>query len=66
MTDQRCKLCEEPYPPFALHFSNRAAIEAGYCSYFCMLSDLGKEKALKALQKYRGKSFENQSQDERS
>lgn len=50
--DKHCKLCKEPLPPFALHFSNTVAIEEGYCSYFCMLSALEEEKALKVLQKY--------------
>lgn len=50
--DKHCKLCKEPLPPFALHFSNTAAIEEGYCCYFCMLSALGEEKALSVLQKY--------------
>jgi hypothetical protein len=50
--DKYCKLCKEPLPPFALHFSNTVAIEEGYCSYFCLVSALGDEKALKVVQKY--------------
>jgi hypothetical protein len=63
--NKHCKHCKEPLPPFVLHFSNEAAVDRGYCSWFCMLSALGEEKALKALQKYQEKTHEN-VQDGRS
>jgi len=63
--NKHCKHCKEPLPPFALHFSNTIAIDKGYCSYFCMLSALGEEKALKVLQKYHKKPPER-SQEGRS
>jgi len=50
-----CKLCEEPLPVKALHFSNEIAITHGYCCYMCMLGDLGNEKALAILQENNGK-----------
>lgn len=61
--DGRCKLCEEPLPKLALHFSNQIAIEFGYCCWMCMNSDLGKEKAqallgLKTKQKMHERSQE--------
>ncbi|MBA7535163.1 hypothetical protein ES705_27416 [subsurface metagenome] len=40
-SDKRCKLCEEPLPFYALHFSNKKAISLGYCSFICMLGALG-------------------------
>lgn len=47
--DKHCKLCEEPLPKVALAFSNRIAIEEGYCCWMCMNSDLGKEKSYSIL-----------------
>lgn len=47
--DKHCKLCQEPLPKLALHFSNQIAIEFGYCSWMCMNSDLGEEKAYAIL-----------------
>lgn len=47
--NRHCKLCEEPLPQLALHFSNQIAIEFGYCSWMCMNSDLGEEKAYAIL-----------------
>ena len=44
-----CKLCSEPLPKLALHFSNKVAIELGYCCFMCMRSDLGDDKAFKRL-----------------
>jgi len=32
-----CKLCEEPLPKVALAFSNRIAIEEGYCCWMWLL-----------------------------
>jgi len=63
--NKHCKHCKESLPPFALHFSNEAAIKKGYCCYFCMLSALGEEKALKVLQECHKKSQER-SQERRS
>lgn len=50
-----CKLCKEPLPLKALHFSNEIAIAHGYCSWMCMVGDLGNEKALAILQENSGK-----------
>jgi len=44
-----CKLCEEPLHKVALAFSNRIAIELGYCCWMCMSSDLGEDKAYSIL-----------------
>ena len=44
-----CKFCSEPLPKLALHFSNRIAIELGYCCFMFMRLDLGDEKAFKRL-----------------
>ena len=44
-----CKLCEEPLPKVALAFSNRIAIELGYCCWMCISSDLGEEKSYSIL-----------------
>jgi len=44
-----CKFCEEPLPRAALHFSNRIAIENGYCCWLCMRPHLGDERAYKLL-----------------
>ncbi|MBA7641121.1 hypothetical protein ES703_48794 [subsurface metagenome] len=44
-----CKLCSEPLTKLALHFSNRIAIELGYCCFMCMRADLGDDKAFKRL-----------------
>ncbi len=57
MSDKLCKLCEEPLPKVALAFSNRIAIEEGYCCWMCMNSDLGEEKAYQVLS---DKAKENQ------
>jgi len=48
-----CKNCKRKVPERALHFSNQVAIKEGYCWIGCMMADLGKEKALKGLQKYK-------------
>ena len=45
----KCKLCTEPLPLKALHFSNELAIEHGYCCWICLSMDLGHEKALTIL-----------------
>ena len=45
-----CKLCKEPLPTQALHFSNEVAIAHGYCSWMCMISKLGEKKAMDILQ----------------
>lgn len=50
--NSNCKHCQEPLPPYALHWSNTVSIAIGYCSFFCLSSALGEERALKALQKY--------------
>jgi len=52
---ESCKLCGEPLPLKALHFSNELAIEHGYCSWMCMISDLGEKKTMAILQKDSGK-----------
>jgi len=51
MMNETCKLCKEPLPSKALHFSNEVAIAHGYCSWMCMISDLGEKKAMAVLQK---------------
>lgn len=56
--NKHCKHCKESLPPFTLQFSNEAAVALGYCSWFCLLSALGEEKALRAVQKYREKTHE--------
>lgn len=54
-----CKLCEELLPKAALVFSNRIAIEEGYCCWMCISSDLGEEKSYSILgQKSRQKMHE--------
>ena len=45
----KCKLCTEPLPVKALHFSNELAIKHGYCSWICLSMDLGHERALAIL-----------------
>ena len=44
-----CRLCKEPLPRIALAFSNKTAIAGGWCSWMCMSSDLGSEKAYQVL-----------------
>lgn len=61
MENRNCHHCKEPLPLYALHFSNEAAIAKGYCSYFCLSSALGEEKALKALQKHQQRTHESDS-----
>jgi len=53
--DETCKLCKEPLPSKALHFSNEVAIAHGYCSWMCMNADLGNDKAMAILQEDSGK-----------
>jgi len=48
-----CKHCGKEPSGKALHFSNQIAVKEGYCWIGCMMADLGKEKALKCLQKYK-------------
>ena len=47
---ETCKLCTEPIPVKALHFSNEIAIAHGYCSWMCMIGDLGEKRAMILLQ----------------
>ena len=49
MTDTVCRLCGEKLPIKCLHFSNELAVKHGYCSWMCLSSDLGNEKALELL-----------------
>ena len=51
MSEDRCKLCEEPLPKLALTLSNSVAIEHGYCCWICMLSHLKSEEAYSFLEK---------------
>ena len=51
-----CKLCKEPLPVKALHFSNEIAIAHGYCCWMCMLSNLGFIKAHTILREEAGRS----------
>jgi len=51
----KCKNCGRKVSEKALHFSNQVAIKEGYCWIGCMIKDLGKEKALKTLQKHLNK-----------
>ena len=48
-----CKLCKEPLPLKALHFSNEIA--HGYYSWMCMIAELGEKKAMAILQEDNGK-----------
>jgi len=48
---ESCKLCGKPLPLRALYFSNEIAIAHGYCSWTCIISDLGEKKAMIVLQK---------------
>ena len=48
-----CKHCGKEPSGKALHFSNQIAVKEGYCWIGCMMADMGKEKALKCLQKYK-------------
>ena len=50
-SNKHCRLCKEPIPKLALAFSNQAAIAAGWCSWICMLGDLGNDKAYRILEK---------------
>lgn len=60
VNENLCKLCEEPLPKLTRSFSNYIAIEIGYCSFMCMNSDLGEEKAYSILmQKARQKMHES-------
>lgn len=46
-----CKNCKEKISEVKpLHFSNQIARQLGYCSFICMLANLGKEKGFQALQ----------------
>ncbi len=55
--DKLCRLCQESIPKIALGFSNQAAIENHHCSWICMLSHLGSDKAYRILE---DKAKENQ------
>lgn len=46
----KCRGCGEVVPKLALAFSNRVAIEQGWCCWMCCLADLGNEKAYKLLE----------------
>ncbi|KPL01679.1 MAG: hypothetical protein AMJ73_10255 [candidate division Zixibacteria bacterium SM1_73] len=49
-----CKHCNREINEIKfVHFSNQIAQRLGYCWYGCMLSNLGKEKALKRLEERR-------------
>ena len=48
MTCKKCKKKINEVKP--LHFSNQIARKLGYCSFICMVGDLGKEEGFKALQ----------------
>lgn len=52
---ETCKLCTEPLPIKAIHFSNLLAINNGYCSWMYMISDLGDKKAMAILKEDSGK-----------
>lgn len=52
---ENCKACKKPLSRKALHLSNNVAIENGYCSWMCMIGDLGEKKAMSILQKDSGK-----------
>ena len=56
--DKICKLCGEPLPKLALHFSNRLAIEKGFCSWICLSMKIGHTKALALIKE--GKEGQNQ------
>jgi len=47
-----CKNCGKEPSGRALHFSNQIAIKEGYCWIGCMMKKLGKEEALKIVQKH--------------
>ncbi len=49
MNEEKCRLCKKPLPKVALAFSNRVAIEEGWCCWMCMISDLGDKKAYQVL-----------------
>lgn len=49
-SNKHCRLCGEPIPKVALSFSNQAAIAAGWCSWICMLGDIGNDKAYRILE----------------
>ena len=47
---KKCRLCKEPVPKVALGFSNQVSISCGWCSWICMLSDLGNDRAYAILE----------------
>lgn len=47
---KKCRLCKEAIPKLALGFSNQAAIKAGWCSWVCMLSAIGTDRAYAILE----------------
>lgn len=46
---QRCLRCPRSIPDSAYHFSNIVAHKHGFCSWTCMITELGQEATLKAL-----------------
>ena len=67
MTNNKlCKLCQEPLPKIALAFSNRIAIELGYCCWMCIGSDLGEEKAYEILGDNCRQKMHERTQERRS
>lgn len=59
---EKCRLCKESVPKVALSFSNQASIACGWCSWICMLSDLGNDRAYAILE---DKAKENQGERKR-
>ena len=66
MNEKLCKLCEELLPKLALAFSNRIAIEQGYCCWMCMNADLGEEKAYLILGQKTKQNKQERPQERRS
>lgn len=44
----------------AYHFSNKIAIERGYCSWICLSMDFGHEKALELVKEMRIRAEQEQ------
>jgi len=66
MSEKLCKLCKEPLPKVALRFSNRVAIEEGYCGWMCMNSDPEEEKAYQILGDKSRQKMHERTQDSRT
>lgn len=63
--DKLCKLCQEPLPKLALHFSNKLAIERGFCCWICLSMKIGHIKALALIKEEEKGAISRENQQER-